>query len=48
MRFRNLKPNGPKTQQYQLWIIDGERNAAQPVDGGVFDQWLIIALPIRS
>jgi hypothetical protein len=23
--------------QYQLWIFDAERNAAHPVDGGVFD-----------
>jgi len=37
MRFRGLKPNDPTVEQYQLWIIDGERNAAQPVDGGVFD-----------
>ncbi len=37
MTFRGLDANDPKRQQYQLWIIDGERNAAQPVDGGVFD-----------
>ena len=37
MLFRGLKPNNPSQQQYQLWIIDGARNAAQPVDGGVFD-----------
>ncbi|MDA7977566.1 MAG: anti-sigma factor [Pirellulales bacterium] len=37
MRFRNLPINDPKVEQYQLWIFDGLRNAAHPVDGGVFD-----------
>jgi hypothetical protein len=37
MRFLGLPPNDPRQRQYQLWIVDGKRNAAQPVDGGVFD-----------
>lgn len=37
MRFRGLPANDPDKRQYQLWIVDGKRNAAQPVDGGVFD-----------
>ena len=37
MRFRGLAANDPATEQYQLWIFDAERDAAHPVDGGVFD-----------
>jgi hypothetical protein len=37
MTFRGLPPNDPKQRQYQLWIVDGKRDAAHPVDGGVFD-----------
>lgn len=37
MRFAGLVPNDPRTAQYQLWIIDAERDARYPVDGGVFD-----------
>lgn len=37
MRFRGLAANDPSVAQYQLWIFDAERNAAHPVDGGVFD-----------
>lgn len=37
MRIAGLDANDPTVQQYQLWIIDGKRNAARPVDGGVFD-----------
>jgi len=37
MRFAGLVPNDPKTAQYQLWIVDAERDAQYPVDGGVFD-----------
>ena len=37
MRFDNLPVNDPRERQYQLWIVDGRRNAAHPVDGGVFD-----------
>lgn len=36
MRFEELAPNDPGVQQYQLWIVDPERDA-RPVDGGVFD-----------
>lgn len=36
MTFRNLRPLDPTTNQYQLWIFDGERET-HPVDGGVFD-----------
>ena len=37
MRFRGLAVNDPTVEQYQLWIFDAERDAAHPVDGGVFD-----------
>jgi len=37
MRFQDLAANDPSQRQYQLWIVDSKRNAAQPVDGGVFD-----------
>ena len=37
MRFRGLPVNDPAVRQYQLWIFDGERSDAYPVDGGVFD-----------
>lgn len=37
MRFKGLAKNDPKTIQYQLWIFDGTRSDATPVDGGVFD-----------
>jgi hypothetical protein len=37
MRFVGLTPNDPRLAQYQLWIIDAERDARYPVDGGVFD-----------
>lgn len=37
LTFRKLAANDPTMQQYQLWIIDGQRDPAQPVDGGVFD-----------
>jgi anti-sigma-K factor RskA len=37
MRFRGLAANDPAVAQYQLWIFDAERDAAYPVDGGVFD-----------
>lgn len=39
MRFRDLPPNDPARQQYQLWIFDKARDGweARPVDGGVFD-----------
>jgi hypothetical protein len=37
MRIRGLAANDPKAAQYQLWIFDGKRDQAHPVDGGVFD-----------
>lgn len=37
MRFTGLAPNRPDSAQYQLWIFDAARDAAHPVDGGVFD-----------
>jgi anti-sigma-K factor RskA len=37
MQFTGLAPNDPRIAQYQLWIIDAERDARYPVDGGVFD-----------
>ena len=37
MRFTNLPINNPAQRQYQLWIVDGKRDPAHPVDGGVFD-----------
>lgn len=37
MRFVGLALNDPRLAQYQLWIIDAERDARYPVDGGVFD-----------
>ena len=36
MRFVNMPVNDPSQEQYQLWIIDPERDD-EPVDGGVFD-----------
>lgn len=36
MRLRNMPVNDPGQSQYQLWIVDPERDA-NPVDGGVFD-----------
>jgi anti-sigma-K factor RskA len=36
MRFVGLPVNDPTNQQYQLWIIDPERDD-EPIDGGVFD-----------
>lgn len=37
MKFTGLVPNDARTAQYQLWIVDAERDARYPVDGGVFD-----------
>ena len=36
MRFVGMPANDPTKEQYQLWIIDPERDA-EPIDGGVFD-----------
>ena len=35
--FEGLKPNDAKREQYQLWIVDADRDTRYPVDGGVFD-----------
>lgn len=37
MVFRNMRPNDPGKEQYQLWIFDATRDERYPVDGGVFD-----------
>ena len=36
MLLTNMPVNDPATSQYQLWIVDPDRDA-NPVDGGVFD-----------
>ena len=36
MRLTDLVTNDPTVAQYQLWIVDPDRDA-NPVDGGVFD-----------
>ncbi|MEM6366455.1 MAG: anti-sigma factor, partial [Planctomycetota bacterium] len=36
MRFQGLPINDPSVEQYQLWIIDPQRDD-EPIDGGVFD-----------
>ncbi|MEM9385737.1 MAG: anti-sigma factor [Pseudomonadota bacterium] len=36
MRLAGMPANDPSAAQYQLWIVDPERDA-EPVDGGVFD-----------
>ena len=36
MRFVGLPVNDPGRSQYQLWIVDPDRDS-RPVDGGVFD-----------
>ena len=49
MRIRGLAANDPAAAQYQLWIFDGKRNAAHPVDGGVFDvRDGDVVIPIRA
>lgn len=37
MRLVGLKPNDPRVEQYQLWIVDAQRGLDQRVSGGVFD-----------
>lgn len=37
MKLEGLPTNDPTSMQYQLWVIDKERDAQHPVDGGVFD-----------
>lgn len=36
LRLVNMPANDPAVRQYQLWIVDPDRDA-EPVDGGVFD-----------
>ena len=36
LTLTNLPPNDPTSKQYQLWIVDPDRDT-EPVDGGVFD-----------
>ena len=36
LRLVGMPANDPAVRQYQLWIVDPERDA-EPVDGGVFD-----------
>lgn len=36
LRFTDMPINDPSIEQYQLWIIDPDRDE-QPIDGGVFD-----------
>lgn len=36
MRFEGMPVNDPQSEQYQLWIVDPQRDE-QPIDGGVFD-----------
>lgn len=36
LRFVGLKVNDPKTEQYQVWVID-ERGMEQKVSGGIFN-----------
>ena len=36
LRFSNMPVNDPEIEQYQLWIIDPDRDK-NPIDGGVFD-----------
>jgi anti-sigma-K factor RskA len=37
LRLRGIPANNPANAQYQLWIVDPERDDQFPVDGGVFD-----------
>ncbi len=51
MTFRGLAANDPRREQYQLWLVDPERDDKYPVDGGVFDvtsQQGEVIVPIRA
>ena len=37
MRFKNLRVNDPRKEQYQLWIFSKNQSEKTPIDGGVFD-----------
>lgn len=46
----NMPANDPGISQYQLWIVDPDRDA-NPVDGGVFDipaNAMSVVVPIRA
>lgn len=49
MRIEGLQPLDPE-QQYQLWIVDRDRDPARPVDGGLFDRQTAeeAVIPIRA
>lgn len=49
MRFIDLPINDPLVEQYQLWIIDPERDD-EPIDGGVFNvtQSGEVVVPIQA
>ena len=49
LRLANMPVNDPARTQYQLWIVDPERDK-HPVDGGVFDVSSTgeIVIPIRA
>ena len=50
MTLTNLPANDPRTTQYQLWIVDPDRDE-KPVDGGVFDiptDGSTAVIPIRN
>ena len=50
MSLANLPVNDPSKNQYQLWIVDLERDEL-PVDGGVFDikeRSSTTVIPIRN
>lgn len=37
LRLANMPVNDPARVQYQLWIVDPDRDSKHPVDGGVFN-----------
>lgn len=50
MTLTNLPANDPASKQYQLWIVDPDRDE-KPVDGGVFDipaNSTTAVIPIRN
>lgn len=50
MTLTNLPANDPASKQYQLWIVDPDRDE-KPVDGGVFDipaHVTTAVIPIRN
>lgn len=50
MLLTNMPANDPGVSQYQLWIVDPDRDA-NPVDGGVFDvpaDSTSVVVPIRA